>query len=125
MKPLTFNSLVYFLRTSALVMFYYTFSISLTFYNKWMMKVSGCSGSFLQDCLFRKRHFYRPNHVLYVHFTRPFSRQRIFYLSPRDKRNAWIYFLFFCLLILLFRLIEFLLILTGASCIAPSVMVRP
>eukprot|EP00112_Aurelia_sp_Birch-Aquarium-sp1_P002317 Seg1254.2 transcript_id=Seg1254.2/GoldUCD/mRNA.D3Y31 product="Solute carrier family 35 member C2" protein_id=Seg1254.2/GoldUCD/D3Y31 len=38
MKKITVNSLVYFLRTSALVMFYYTFSISLTFYNKWMMR---------------------------------------------------------------------------------------
>ncbi len=39
MNRLTFGSLVLFLRTAALVLFYYTFSISLTFYNKWMMKV--------------------------------------------------------------------------------------
>ncbi|XP_065064693.1 solute carrier family 35 member C2-like [Rhopilema esculentum] len=38
MQQLTVNSLINFLRTSALVIFYYTFSISLTFYNKWMMK---------------------------------------------------------------------------------------
>lgn len=29
------------LRVIALVLFYYVFSIGITFYNKWLMKVSG------------------------------------------------------------------------------------
>lgn len=38
MGKLTVGSLIHFFQTAALVIFYYTFSISLTFYNKWMMK---------------------------------------------------------------------------------------
>ena len=38
-KLFGFQQLAASLKTLALILFFYTFSISLTFYNKWMLKV--------------------------------------------------------------------------------------
>ena len=80
MGKLTVGSLIHFFQTAALVIFYYTFSISLTFYNKWMMKVR----LFINKHLLPKQiNVYFPKKKLNL-----FETFRKYYVSGVQK-NVW------------------------------------